>query len=164
MNQSPWQPGRPAVRQVWMWPPPGATIRSWPAESREIRIGDAERDRAVAELGDHYATGRLTREEFDERIEQAMQARFDRDLRPLFADLPVGADSEPSPSAMKGWRMGLGIAVPLLFWLLPVLFVALVIAAVALSAPWMFWGLFWLFMISRVWAHRRFSGGSCRYR
>jgi Flp pilus assembly protein TadB len=154
MNQSPWQPGRPVVRQVWMWPPPGAAIRNWPTESREVRIGDAERDRAVTALGDHYAEGRLTREEFDERIEQAMQARFDRDLRPLFADLPVSADSEPQPHVTRGWRMGVGMAVPLLFWLLPMLLVAMVIAAVALSAPWLVWGLLWIFMISRFWARR----------
>jgi hypothetical protein len=157
MNQSPWQPGRPAVRQVWMWPPPSAALRNWPAESREVRIGDAERDRAVAALGDHYAAGRLSREEFDERIEQAMQARFDRDLRPLFVDLPVSANSEPRPAATGGWRTGVGMAVPLLFWLLPMLVVAMVIAAIMLSAPWLVWGFLWIFMISRFWARRSYG-------
>jgi Domain of unknown function (DUF1707) len=162
MNQSAWQPGRPAVRQVWVWPP-GTAVPGWPAQrSSEVRIGDEERDRAVATLGDHYAAGRLTREEFDERIEQAMQARFDRDLRPLFADLPDSPDSEPRSPTGRGWRTGAGMAVPLFFWLLPVLLVALVIAAVAFSAPWMFWGLFWLFMISRFWG-RRFSSGRSHY-
>jgi len=52
-----------------------------------IRIGDAERDQAVSLLGDHFAAGRLNREELDERIDQAIQAKFSTDLQPLFADL-----------------------------------------------------------------------------
>jgi Domain of unknown function (DUF1707) len=164
MNQSPWQPGRPVVRQVWVWPPPSGAHRSWSSDKPEVRIGDAERDRAVATLGDHFAAGRLTREEFDERIEQAMQARFDRDLRPLFVDLPVSGDSEPRSAVPKACQVSAGMAVPvLLFWLLPILLVATVIAAVLLSAPWLFWGLLWLFIISRFWT-RGFSGGRRYYR
>lgn len=164
MNQSPWQPGRPVVRQVWVWPPPSAAHRSWSPNRPEVRIGDAERDRAGAALGDHFAAGRLTREEFDERIEQAMQARFDRDLRSLFVDLPGSADSEQRSARSKAYGMSAGMAVSmLLFWLLPVLLVATVIAAVLFSAPWLFWGFLWLFIISRFWA-RRFSVGPRRYR
>ena len=32
----------------------------------DIRASDAERDQAVAELSEHYQSGRLTLEEFDE--------------------------------------------------------------------------------------------------
>lgn len=52
------------------------------------RIGDAERDRAVTELREHHAAGRLTLEEFDQRMQAALAARTARDLTPLFADLP----------------------------------------------------------------------------
>ena len=156
-NQSSWQSRRTVARQVWVWPPQRVGQPSW-GDKREVRIGDAERDRAVADLGDHFAAGRLTREEFDERIDQAMQARFDRDLRSLFTDLPVSADAGPRPASVPGWRLGLGMAIPLLFWLLPVLLVASVILAIALSAPWLFWGLLWLFIVTRFWA-RRFSTG-----
>jgi DUF1707 SHOCT-like domain len=34
---------------------------------REIRVSDAERDQAVAELSEHFQSGRLTQEEFEER-------------------------------------------------------------------------------------------------
>ena len=156
-NESSWQSRRTVARQVWVWPPPRVGQPGW-GDRREVRIGDAERDRAVAELGDHFAAGRLTREEFDERIDQAMQARFDRDLRSLFTDLPVSADAGPRPASVPGWRLGLGMAIPLLFWLLPLLLVASVILAIALSAPWLFWGLLWLFIVTRFWA-RRFSTG-----
>ena len=54
----------------------------------EPRIGDAEREAAVTALGEHYAAGRLTKEEFDERADQAWAARTASGLWPLFADLP----------------------------------------------------------------------------
>lgn len=54
----------------------------------ELRIGDDDRESAVTALGDHYAAGRLTREEYDERAERAWAARTASQLRPLFADLP----------------------------------------------------------------------------
>jgi hypothetical protein len=52
------------------------------------RIGDAERDSAAELLREHMAQGRLTAEEFDERIEAALTAKVASDLDPLFRDLP----------------------------------------------------------------------------
>jgi uncharacterized protein DUF1707 len=52
------------------------------------RIGDAERDRAAELLREHMAQGRLTPDEFDERIEAALTAKVASDLDPLFNDLP----------------------------------------------------------------------------
>jgi hypothetical protein len=56
-----------------------------------IRVSDAERDQAVAELSGHYQSGRLTLEEFDDRSSRALQARTGSDLSALFADLPKSA-------------------------------------------------------------------------
>jgi hypothetical protein len=53
-----------------------------------IRVSDAERDRAVTELSEHFQTGRLTQDEFDERSGQALAARTGEDLSVLFTDLP----------------------------------------------------------------------------
>ena len=68
--------------------------------SGEMRASDADRDLALAELSEHFQTGRLTREEFDERSARALQARTGRELSELFADLPGGAalGSRPGPS------------------------------------------------------------------
>lgn len=55
----------------------------------EMRIGDHEREAAVAALGEHYVAGRLTKEEYDERSGVAWQARTNSDLIPLFHDLPA---------------------------------------------------------------------------
>lgn len=62
-----------------------------------LRIGDAERETAVHLLGEQYAVGRLTKEEFDERSDAAWSARTGSDLAPLFADLPVVAPGQPAP-------------------------------------------------------------------
>jgi hypothetical protein len=40
----------------------------------EMRIGDAEREAAVTALGEHFAAGRLTKEEYDERSGRAWTA------------------------------------------------------------------------------------------
>ena len=54
----------------------------------EIRVSDAERDQALAELSEHFQTGRLTQDEFDERSGLALKARTGHDLASLFGDLP----------------------------------------------------------------------------
>jgi hypothetical protein len=55
---------------------------------QDLRISDAERDQAAADLGEHYAQGRITDEEHRERLDQIWAARTRRDLGPIFADLP----------------------------------------------------------------------------
>ncbi len=55
---------------------------------REIRIGDAERTAAAQELGEHFAQGRLTPDEHQERLDRVMGARTAAELTPVFADLP----------------------------------------------------------------------------
>ena len=54
----------------------------------QIRGCDADRERVVASLRDHFAEGRLTRAELDERLTVALSARAAADLRRLVADLP----------------------------------------------------------------------------
>jgi hypothetical protein len=60
----------------------------------EIRIGDAERTAAAQELGEHFAQGRLTPDEHQERLDRVMGARTAAELTPVFADLP-GSTYQP---------------------------------------------------------------------
>ncbi|GAA1628051.1 hypothetical protein GCM10009744_14910 [Kribbella alba] len=53
-----------------------------------IRIGDHEREDAVTRLGAHYEAGRLSAEEHQERVGEALQAKTAAELAALFADLP----------------------------------------------------------------------------
>jgi hypothetical protein len=119
-----------------------------------LRIGDVERDQAVSLLGDHFAAGRLNREELDERIDQAMQAKFTTDLRPLFADLP-GAAEPPAGRPVVQFRAA-PPAYALLFLLAPLLLIGILVTAIALGAPWVPWVIFWLFMWSGFWGRHRF--------
>jgi len=54
-----------------------------------IRASDADRDRAAALLREHHAAGRLTAEEFHDRMNQALEAKTLGELDELLADLPA---------------------------------------------------------------------------
>jgi Domain of unknown function (DUF1707) len=54
-----------------------------------IRASDADRDRVAALLREHHAAGRLTAEEFGERMDQALEAKTLGELDQLLADLPA---------------------------------------------------------------------------
>jgi hypothetical protein len=58
----------------------------------DLRVSDAERDRALFELSEAYQVGRITAGEFDHRSTQALGARTGRELAAVLADLPLGGD------------------------------------------------------------------------
>jgi Domain of unknown function (DUF1707) len=62
-----------------------------------IRASDADRERITTRLRDHFAEGRLTRDELDERVTAALHAKTLGDLRGLMTDLP-----EPRPLLPEG--------------------------------------------------------------
>ncbi len=57
----------------------------------DLRVSDADRDRAQSELSEAFRAGRITAEEFDQRSGQALRARTGKELTALLADLPVDA-------------------------------------------------------------------------
>jgi len=79
------------------------------ASDTKTRASDADRDRTVAALREHTAVGRLTLEEFNERLDKACAAKTLGELGELTADLP-GADLERLPAAAPA-RAG-GAALP----------------------------------------------------
>jgi hypothetical protein len=54
-----------------------------------LRASHADRDRVVELLRVAASNGRLTGDELDERLEVALNARTDRELAALTADLPA---------------------------------------------------------------------------
>lgn len=155
----------PPQLQLWTWPAqlePGRITRPVatpaPAATEPVRIGDAERDDAASSLGEHFAAGRLTREEFDTRVDQAMAARYDGDLRPLFADLPR-TPSVPAPVAAGPVPVPTRVTAPMLLMaLLPVLMVSAVVAALVLSAPGVLWVFMWVAVMAPFWGRRAHPG------
>jgi ferric-dicitrate binding protein FerR (iron transport regulator) len=115
---------------------------------QDLRISDAEREQAAADLGEHYAQGRLTTEEHRERLDQIWAARTRRELGPIFADLPgrtfparAPAAARPAPPRRSGWRR---IPPPLL-----VLFVALLAITAITHLPLILIGIGVWFLLSR---------------
>ena len=64
----------------------------------DLRIGDAERDVAMAQLREHFVAGRLTFDELSERIDFALTAKTQRQIDRVMADLP----RPPRPSRASG--------------------------------------------------------------
>ena len=71
---------------------------SAPAQPPAIRASDAEREEAVQLLTQAAVQGRLTLEEFSDRVELAQTAGTDRELAALGADLPAGRTEAVEPS------------------------------------------------------------------
>src|SRR5262249_20053952 len=71
------------------------------ASGFEMRVGDAEREATAAELREHYASGRLTLEDLNERLDAAFAAKTRGDLNAVMRDLP---------SARPGWSAADGRA------------------------------------------------------
>jgi hypothetical protein len=74
---------KPREELVPGWRVPGRTRYDY-----DLRIGDAERDAAMAQLREHFVAGRLTFDELTERIDAALTAKTQRQIDHLMADLP----------------------------------------------------------------------------
>ena len=73
------------------------------------RVADADRDRTVTQLRESVVEGRLTLDEFSERVGSALQARTRNDLLAVVADLPQARQTaerlpEPASAATKKKR------------------------------------------------------------
>jgi len=84
------------------------------ATQPSLRIGDREREAVTTELREHYAHGRLTLEEFNQRLDAAFAAKTQDDLSRLTADLPhIRSGGTPLPSSRTGKSPSLASGPPL---------------------------------------------------
>jgi class 3 adenylate cyclase len=74
-----------------------------------LRASDADRERVVALLREHYESGRLSDDELSDRVEAAYGARTDAELDALTADLP--SPHHPAPRRRRRRRGGLAASV-----------------------------------------------------
>ncbi|WP_020387063.1 DUF1707 SHOCT-like domain-containing protein [Kribbella catacumbae] len=83
-------------------------------EEKPVRIGDREREEAVTRLGAHYEAGRLSAEEHQERVGEALQAKTQTELAGLFEDLPGerAAGAEQGSAQDEQWAGPWGWAWP----------------------------------------------------
>jgi len=96
------------------------------ATGYNVRIGDADREAIAAQLREHYADGRLTLDELNERLDQTFAAKIKADLDVVMRDLPhvarpftdapaLGSGNTawsgpawPGPTGRSGWDYGTG--------------------------------------------------------
>jgi len=112
-----------------------------------IRIGDADRERVTSRLREHFAEGRLTSEELDERITVALSAKTFGDLRRIMADLPDPAPVAPPSMPAARWAGRPGA----LAWRGPrILPLAMIVLVAALVIPGVGWAFLTVFKVMLV--------------
>lgn len=84
-------------------------------ERRQVRAADADRDHVAGILGVAYTEGRLSKDEYDDRLAAALSARTYADLDQLLTDLPAqsavaGPVPGPAPVVPAGRTDGYAIA------------------------------------------------------
>jgi DUF1707 SHOCT-like domain len=129
-----------------------------------IRASDEDRSQTAATLGEHYAAGRLTLEEFQERLDQVYAPTTLDELDRLMTDLPGtdlgrvpersawGPVQVPAEGSALAWRSARR------FWL-AISVVAFVIWLLggASGGPWFLWAAVPLGLLMLL---RWISGGS----
>jgi Flp pilus assembly protein TadB len=134
-----------------------------------IRVSDADRERVADRLREHFAEGRLSADELDERIAAALSAKTFAELRRVTRDLP-----DPDPAPAEGQGQGRPYPPP---WagrrgfarrhrgprLLPLLLLLLIAALVIPGAGWLLFVfvkvvlVFWLVAtVAAIFAAARF--------
>jgi hypothetical protein len=68
----------------------------------QLRVSSQDRDRAIELLQGAFSYGRLTKDEYDSRAGQALNAQTYADLDTLVADLPAAGPTYPGPVPQPG--------------------------------------------------------------
>ena len=78
----------------------------------DLRVGDAERESTATDLREHYAQGRLSTDELNERLDAAFSATTHGQLEQVTDDLPhiQPAPSAPPPPVVPRRRAGAAVA------------------------------------------------------
>lgn len=134
--------------------------------SRGTRASDADRERIGAALGEHYAAGRLTLEEFTGRLDQAYAAKTLGELDDLMTDLPrtdlAQLEGQHGSNPLPPERRGAGTVQPpagghpaavRLFWQeFAIVAVVIWLIGGATGGPWFLWVVLALaFIMLRRW-------------
>lgn len=122
-------------------------------DRRQVRIGDAEREEVMTALQDHLAAGRLTVDEYEERVERVVAARYSEDLAELLTDLPpTEAQQERRRAERSPWQRPLPLPLPVLIGLAVLVIVALP------GPPFLLFPLLWVGLFF-AFARYRFGWG-----
>jgi hypothetical protein len=104
--------GYPSADGDWETRPVGGEweTRAISGDWGKMLAADVDRDRVAGLLGTAFTEGRLTRDEYDDRLHSAFTARTYADLDQVVADLPAPPPTEPAPLPAETQTNGLAIA------------------------------------------------------
>ena len=142
-----------------------------------LRAADADRAAVATVLGEHMAAGRLTVDEYDERLSRAYAARTYGDLDQLTADLPSTrrpqaaqpvAHCHPYPARACGagpWSAGGSTAAAWRSWLSTALIVVTIwaVASIASTSLLYFWPIWVIGPWGAVLLARTLTGDDDRH-
>jgi uncharacterized protein DUF1707 len=114
------------------------------AESASLRIGDAERNETIEALKQHCADGRITLDEYSDRLDEVYAAHTNADLARALRDLPR------LPRAVNGRRARRGFDLSAVRFPVPALFLLLCV----LGGAGFFWGVWPLLIVGFCVVHR----------
>lgn len=83
-----------------------------PFPSGAYRVSDEDRQHAIELLGIHFSQGRLTIDEYDQRVSVASAAQNNNDLNALFTDLPGLPSATITKSSQSLVTMADGTVLP----------------------------------------------------
>jgi Domain of unknown function (DUF1707) len=91
------------------------------SQALDLLVSDADRARVIGELRGHYEAGRLTLDEFQERLDEAQAARTELQLRNVLRQLPPAKLPSVNPHDTRWRSLGLQYAlvniIAILIWL-----------------------------------------------
>jgi hypothetical protein len=124
-----------------------STSGIWPRRDPDLRASDADREAFGERLRRHHVDGRLSTDEFQERVDSCYSAKTIGELERLVTDLPAERPRAPRFAARWLW------AVPLV----PILVAIVAVSAVAGGHHAGFWVVipFMFLLRSMFWGRRR---------
>jgi hypothetical protein len=108
----------------------------------DVRVGDREREKVIARIGQAFTQGYLSIPEYESRLDQALEAQTAGALRQPLSDLPVDriARSDPRRRAAKIAAASRGVHIHLAAYLAASLLMIGIWLAVAVTVgAWYFW-------------------------
>lgn len=113
-----------------------------PAGDLGVRVGDHEREKVIARLGQAFTQGYLSIPEYETRLDRALEAQTARALGQVLSDLPVGriARADPHRRAARAAAARRGVHIHLAGYLAASLLMIGIWLAVAVTVgAWYFW-------------------------
>jgi len=152
------------VGEVPVMTGPGDEMAAGTAGRGRLRASHADREQVIGTLKDAFVQGRLTQDEFDDRVGQVYASRTYAELAEVTADLPAGPTGtrpprDPWRATKLAWRAVYAIILPAIVTLIVIpghTTVGVVITTTAVT-----YLLFWVLGVSVMVAARqekRFAG------